>query len=177
MIEYAILGLLSRTPLTGYDLKKLFSESETLYWSGNNNQIYRALVKLHSDGLVTKETYDQPSGPSRKVYTITEQGLAELKRWVLSAPELPQVRNPFLIRLMWSDQLNPAELDTLLANYEDELHVKLLMLREQQQRGNTFPARTPRESYLWDKITENWLIFYENELNWVRQLRQELGDT
>ena len=40
-IKYAILGLLSWKPFSGYDLKKIFVDSASLYWSGNNNQIYR----------------------------------------------------------------------------------------------------------------------------------------
>ena len=38
-IRYAILGLLSWRPFTGYDLKKMIGDSVFLYWSGNNNQI------------------------------------------------------------------------------------------------------------------------------------------
>lgn len=46
-IEDAILGLLSWRALSGYNMKKLFEESPTLYWSGNNNEVYRALLSLH----------------------------------------------------------------------------------------------------------------------------------
>ncbi len=64
-IDYAILGLLSWKPLSGYDLKKLFSDSSILYWSGNNNQIYKALIQLHQDGLVSQETQLQESLPAK----------------------------------------------------------------------------------------------------------------
>jgi DNA-binding PadR family transcriptional regulator len=176
-IKYAILGFLSQAPLTGYELKKLFAESATLHWSGNNNQIYRTLVDLHKENLVTKEVQYQENHPPRKIYTITEKGLSELKQWVLSTPELPQLKNTFLVQLAWADQLEPGELDALLGKYEEEVHVQLLMFRQQERRKNTLPARTPRETYLWRMIGQNWLSFYERELNWVRQLRQELGAT
>lgn len=175
-IRYAILGFLSWTPLTGYDLKKKFAESDVLYWSGNNNQIYRALVELHQENLVTQEIQDQESGPSRKVYTITDKGHTELRRWLLSTPELPQLRNSFLVQLAWADQLEAGELDALLAAYEEEVQVKLLMVREQHQRSGDLPNRTPREAYLWNMITENLLSFYENQLNWVRQMRKDLSE-
>jgi hypothetical protein len=32
-------------------------------------------------------------------------------------------------------------------------------------------ARTPREAVIWNKIQENWITFYQNELKWVRELR------
>ena len=175
-IKHAILGFLSWTPLTGYELKKLFAESVTLYWSGNNNQIYRTLVELHKEHLVTLEVQHQADRPSRKLYTITDRGRAELRQWVLSTPALPQLRNPFFVQLAWADQLDSAALDGLLATYEEELRVQLLMLRTQERRKTVSPDRTPRETYLWGMIVEDFVSFHEHELNWVRKLRQTLGE-
>jgi DNA-binding PadR family transcriptional regulator len=81
-IKYAILGYLSWTPLTGYDLKKRFEESAAFHWSGNNNQIYKALVELHGEELVTLEVQQQPDAPPRKIYTITHR--LRRRRWALS---------------------------------------------------------------------------------------------
>lgn len=173
-IKYAILGFLSWRPFSGYDLKKMFEDSLFLYWSGNNNQIYRTLVQLHQEGLVTNEIQYQESGPSKKVYTITEEGLLDLREWVLSSPELPQLRNSFLVQLAWADQLKPDELHTLLAKYEHEVQMQLLMSREQQRRNQLNPARTERETYLWHMISKNWISFYETELTWIQKLREEL---
>ncbi len=171
-IKYAILGFLSWRPLSGYDLKKLVAEAPSLYWSGNNNQIYRTLVELHEAGLVTNEVQPQEHLPARKIYTITEEGRAELRRWVLSAPELPQIRNTFLIQLAWADQLAPDELDGLLARYEHEVAMQALMLREQQRRGaGANPGRSERESYLWAMIAEHSAAAFEQELAWVRRVR------
>lgn len=60
--------------MTGYDVKKLIADSETLPWTANNNQIYQALVELHNDGWVTKNIEEQVGSPNRHVYTITEGG-------------------------------------------------------------------------------------------------------
>lgn len=171
-IKYAILGFLSCDSFTGYDLKKMFAESETFHWSGNNNQIYRSLVDLHKQGLVTKAVQHQESLPSRKVYTITAKGGDTLREWLLTPPELPQVKNAFHIQLSWADQLTADELDHLLAQYEDELHTKLLMLKEQKARTQYMPNRTPRERYLWEMITHNVIAGYEQELNWTKEVRQ-----
>jgi DNA-binding PadR family transcriptional regulator len=175
-IKYAILGFLSWRSYSGYDLKKMFVDSVFIYWSGNNNQIYRTLVQLHQEGLVTSEVEHQESGPSRKIYTVTDKGLSELKEWVLSSPELPQLRNSFLIQLAWADQLEPGELDTLLEKYEYEVQMQSLMYREHKRRNRINPARTRRENYLWEMISDNCIGFYENELAWVRKLRKELGE-
>ncbi|MBN2533337.1 MAG: PadR family transcriptional regulator [Spirochaetales bacterium] len=175
-IKYTILGFLSWRPLTGYDLKKLFIDTIFIYWSGNNNQIYRTLVQLHHEKLVTNEVQHQENGPTRKIYTITEKGLSELRIWVQSTPELPQLRNSFLIQLAWADQLGPEELDTLLKKYEDEIHVQSLMYHEHKKRNLVNPARTKRETYLWSMISDNVIASYEHELAWIRTLRKELGE-
>ncbi len=187
-IDYAILGLLSWRPLTGYDIKKMFAGSAAFYWSGNNNQIYTTLVKLHENGLVTREVEIQEDSPSRKIYSITPKGKAELQKWLLSEPEPPQLKNTFLIQLAWADPLSPEDLDRLLGKYEAEMQMQLSMLQAQKQQKNADPsgkirdayinaaqARTPREAVLWTMIQQNWISFYENELKWVRSLRKQLS--
>jgi PadR family transcriptional regulator AphA len=175
-IKYAILGFLSWTPASGYDLKRLFEESAAFHWSGNNNQIYKALVELHNDELVTLEVQQQADYPPRKIYTITQKGQAELRQWVLSEPELPQLKNDFFAQLAWADQLGANELDRLLQQYEDQMQIMMRMSQERKQRHQGTPQRTPRESYLWDMIMQNWVSFYENEVKWVRDLRKGLDD-
>lgn len=175
-INHAILGILSYKPLTGYDLKKIIQESPFMYWSGNNNQIYKALVELLHEGYVTNEVQHQESSPSKKIYTITEDGLAELKEWMLSSPEPPELKKPFLIQLAWAGQLQPNELDAMLAGYEDQLRMQILLQKEKQRRGIFSPARTAREKTIWDLIQENIISTYENELIWLEKLREAIGD-
>ncbi|MGE5652699.1 MAG: DUF4180 domain-containing protein [Bacillota bacterium] len=174
-INHTILGILSCQPLSGYDLKKIIQDSPFMYWSGNNNQIYRALTELLDEGYVTHEIQHQESSPSKKIYTITAAGLDELDDWVRSTPELPELKNDFLIRLAWADQLKPDELISLLSRYENELRQQVLLLQEKERRGTFTPDRTPREAYLWDMIHDNTISTYVNELEWLQRLRQGLG--
>lgn len=186
-IEFAILGLLSWRPMTGYDIKKLFAGSPVLYWSGNNNQIYTTLVKLHEEGLVSREIEPQEDKPARKIYTLTEKGQEALKKWLRSEPAPPQLKNPFLVQLAWADQLEPGALESLLAQYEAEIQVQLAMLQAQARLGNLTSSGTPRDAYinpslartsreavLWTMIQENWISFFQHELDWARSLRQQL---
>jgi PadR family transcriptional regulator, regulatory protein AphA len=187
-IEYAILGLLSWRPLSGYDLKKMFQDSVALYWSGNNNEIYRTLVNLHKQGQVSMEVLPQENLPARKIYTITEKGGAELKKWLLKTTDLPQVKHTLLIQLAWADQLSAPELDGLLARYEDELTTQFWLSQSQGKQKidarakphqvylDVSQARTEREAYLWGMIQQNWTSYYENELAWLRKLRFELAN-
>ncbi|MBX3064066.1 MAG: PadR family transcriptional regulator [Anaerolineae bacterium] len=169
-IKYAILGFLSETPLTGYDLKKLFAESEVFHWSGNNNQIYRTLVELHQEQLVTITVQVQESKPPRKIYTITDAGLQALRQWLLSTPELPQFKSALSMQLTWADQLDAVDLDKVLAAYEDDLQAHIVLVHEKARRQSS--NRTT--SYFKDRIVQHWLSVYELELTLVRSLRQEV---
>jgi DNA-binding PadR family transcriptional regulator len=173
-IRYAILGLLSWRPFSGYDLKKVFADSTAFYWSGNNNQIYTTLVELHKANLVSRESTIENNAHAKNVYIITDKGRVELKDWVLSNPQAPEMRNTFLVQLAWADRLSDKELDALLAKYEDEVHTAILIQQEKVRRGYLSPKRTPREIFLWEMISENILANYRQELDWAQRIRNNL---
>lgn len=176
-IQYVMLGFLSWRPFSGYELKKLIADSPFFHWSGNNNQIYTTLVQLHREGLVSYEIEHQEKNPSRKIYSITPEGLDRLKTWLLSNPDPPQFRNPFLTQLAWADLLDNTGLESLLEQYEQEVRLQWLMGKEQTKRGIFSPARSPRQMLLWGMMNENRLAFYKSELDWIRKLRAKLQET
>ncbi len=115
----------------------------------------------------------QESLPAKKVYSITVAGRDQLRNWVMSSPEPPELRNIFLIQLSWADQLSKAELDDLLERYAEEIRVQLLMQQENNRRAQS-PGRSARETYLWQMIAENVADSYKHELAWIDNLRQGL---
>ena len=146
-----------------------------MHREGSSNQIYRTLVTLHEEGLVTREIEDQESGPSRKIYTITPEGELALKAWLMSPPDLPEIKNTFLTRIAWADQLTDDELDTMLATYQEEVNLRWIMQHEFMEReSHNQPNRTAREQLLWESIHKNWIATHERELKWVEKLRAEL---
>lgn len=171
-IDYAILGLLSWKPMTGYDIKRIIQDSPIMYWSGNNNQIYKALLKLLDDGCVTSETQYQESAPNKKVYSITEEGEASLKQWILDTePERPELKKTFLIQLSWASELGPEEIAGLIDRYEETVKQQAAMYREEKKRQVNFPNRSEKERFLWEMTYENICMTYESELRWIEQLR------
>ncbi|AWP27654.1 PadR family transcriptional regulator AphA [Paenibacillus sp. LBL] len=173
-IQLAILGILSWKSSTGYELKKIFEDSSFMYWSGNNNQIYKALMNMENEDLVTSEVVHQDNSPSKKIYSITEEGLKELKKWLVSSPEAPEIKKAFLVQLAWSDMLSNQELNEVLSKYENEIRLQLIMQNEKYRRALHTPNRSTRESLIWQMISKNIISTYNNELHWVRETRQKL---
>jgi DNA-binding PadR family transcriptional regulator len=175
-IKYIILGYLSWRPMSGYDVKKIIADSETLPWSANNNQIYRALVELHRYEWVTKTVETQVGSPNRHVYAITASGVDALKQWVVNIPDAPETKNALLEQLQWADYVGVQAVDELLQAYLNTVGEKLFFLRVQADEKPNMPDRTPRETYLWEMIQQNWIAHYELELKWVREIRHGLQE-
>lgn len=175
-LRCTILGLLSWKPASGYDLKRIISDSEVFYWSGNNNQIYKSLVELQRGGLVAYQVQVQESLPAKKIYSITEKGLSELHHSLLKDPEVPELRKSFLIQLAWAEIMSETEILALLEKYEAEITARLRMCQAQAARPGKRPERSKREQYLWKRIADNLIAAYQTELDWVRQTQQEFRE-
>ena len=175
-LRHTILGLLSWKPSSGYDLKRIISDSEVFYWSGNNNQIYKSLIELQREGLVTYQVQVQESLPAKKIYSITDQGLSELHQSLLATPEAPELRKGFLIQLAWAEMLSDEEILTLLGKYEEAIANRLRMYQAQAAWPDGSPSRSKREKYLWKRIAENLVATYQTELDWVRQTQHEFRE-
>lgn len=173
-IEHAILGILRLNPMTGYDLKKVMQDSAFLHWSGNNNQIYKALLELQEDGYVYSEVQHQEGAPTKKQYTITQRGLNALTQWSMLEPEAPECKKPFLAQLAFSGTLGDEELLTLIASYENTMWAQLQMCKERARRGGGLMPRSQRETLLWEMIDNNIETGLTVELDWIRSLKERL---
>lgn len=173
-LKSAILGFLDWKELTGYELKGMFSDLDFLPWSGNNNQIYTALIELEKEGLVVKQTIQQEKLPAQKRYTATEEGRKKLKEAVLQQADSPFFKNDFLLHLAWAECLSAGEVLNLIDSYQRLVETELMMSREKSKRRETGSCRSGREEYLWGMILQNRTMMLQTELNWLTQVRNGL---
>lgn len=174
-INYAILGLLDSKSMTGYDLKKIIQDSSFMYWSGNNNQIYKALLELNDLGYVTNEVEHQEGAPSKKIYTITNDGRNALKKKALQTSGLPEIKNPFMIQLAFADALSEDELNSVLDEYEEMLN-KQIQSTSSKVDENSFKSYSERSKAILNLINENINDYYKNELEWIQKIKLEIKD-
>lgn len=167
-IHYTILGLLSEKPMTGYDIKKKMQDSLYIYWSGNNNQIYKALLQLRSYDYVKSETLHQDGTPSKKICYITEKGSAALHEWICSTqPGAPEFRKPFIIQMAYAGKLKKAQIEELLLKYRDELNIRFIMQKEKMRRIKNAGNQAKQQKFIELMIFENIFKFYQSELEWT----------
>jgi len=99
--KYAILGMLTFEPMSGYEMKKRFDSSIAHFWTENYGHIYPVLKRLESEGLVTKKTEQASGKPPRHVYSVTDRGRRELRDWLLLPAERPRLRIELLLKLFF----------------------------------------------------------------------------
>lgn len=174
-VNYAILGLLSSKPMSGYDIKKIMSSSQFMHWSGNNNQIYKALNELLYEGYATSEVVHDDKLPTKKIYTITKSGLAELKRQTMKLPEVPYIKKTFLTQLAWSSQLSKVELLSLIDSYKGEVQGAFFTGLKKGEEKITEPPNTDREKIVCEAIYENVMGEYEFEMDWISRTREKIS--
>jgi len=102
--RYALLGMLSLTPMSGYDLKKATDIGIGHFWQENYAQIYPMLKQLTKEGLTTSHVEKQEGKPDRHVYTLTDKGRKELQRWLSEPVDYQIYRNELLLKLFFGEQ-------------------------------------------------------------------------
>lgn len=105
--KYAILGMLSIEPMSGYDIKKEVEKSISNFWTESYGQIYPVLRNLIAEKLVTKSVESEAGKPDRHVYSLTVKGRTELRRWLRKgfAPKIQ--RDEFLLKLFFGEEISP----------------------------------------------------------------------
>jgi DNA-binding PadR family transcriptional regulator len=79
-LEHAILGLLSRQPQSGYDLRKAFA-ARLRYYSDSPGSIYPALRRLESRGWIAPVA-EGADNRSRQPFELTPAGKQGLMAWL-----------------------------------------------------------------------------------------------
>lgn len=83
---HALLGLLDRSPAYGYSLKQDYDQLLVPERPLAFGQVYASLARFERQGWAEILTVETGSGPERKLYGITSDGVAELDSWV-STPQ------------------------------------------------------------------------------------------
>ena len=160
-LAYALLSMLYRKPFSGYDLKKMME----LFWQAKHSQIYPLLAKLEKEELVTFELINQSSKPDKKIYSITDKGMAMLKSWIVDEPAaVPVMRDEFLVKLYAIGLTDSA---TARRIFDDRLMAKNVTIARLQKEINLM------ESQKDDSLTDITNKQFGRYLLYKRKLRLE----
>lgn len=168
---YVILGMVSREPRSGYEIKALVDNTTRFFWAASYGQIYPELRKLSAAGLV--EGVDAPRGERRRtVYAITADGEDELRAWLRRPPQTFEMREEGLLKLFFAgvlDRDEAAETLRAMRAYRQELaerlHTLEPMAREKEgELDDPFPLMVLRGGVEFNEWFASWCERMERQL-------------
>lgn len=172
-LEHAILSFLEFTPMTGYDLKKYFDVSVAHFWSATQSHIYKSLEGLEKKGWAESTIIPQEGKPNRKQYQITDEGRAELRRWLVTPMALDPVREGWLIQIFFSHLSSNEEIAALFEERIRQIRERLESLRSTAQKAideNKKEIPFERANQLWQVTLDYGIDYYEFELAWSEKM-------
>ena len=166
-VSYLVLGLVACGASTSYELKQKVASSVGFMWSFPHSALYAEPARLVHVGLLTEEKEEH--GRRRRLYALTDEGRAELDRWLLEPPtEPPQLRDLGLLKLFFSNLTSESDVRAL-AEAQVAAHRSRLAVYEAIEAGmpaepdDPFPFATLRMGLMcertfiafWEEIAAN----------------------
>lgn len=175
-LDHAILGFLQYGPSSGYDLKAMFDLSVQHFWPADQSQIYRTLGKLAEQGWAEMRVVEQDVRPDRKVYAITEDGRAELHRWLTTPLVMKGGRSAPLIQVFFAGQLSNDEILAIFRRAAEQCRTGLAQLRALPPQVEPYQEAvdSPREAYCWMLTLECGIRTSEAYLAWLDSVIERL---
>ena len=115
--RFALLGLLTLKPMTGYEMRKFIDSSISFFWRESYGNIYPILKQLDKDGLVEVREKRQAGRPDRKIYKLTSRGRSVFREWQRQPAEVEHFKSELLLKIFFGRQLPSNELHALLREF------------------------------------------------------------
>lgn len=167
VLKYAILGLLNRKSMTGYDISKEFNYELAEFWHAKHSQIYTELKKIHEEGLVTFDIEISGDILEKKQYTITEKGKSELLKWLYKDELIEKTaKDVFRVRMYFSNNLDLESRIKLLESQKMQHTRRLKIL---QKTSEQYPDVPPHDSDRFGDfiVLEGAIIREQSMLQWL----------
>ena len=164
--EYALLGLIGMSPMTGYDVHKVFATTPLAHFSSSPGAIYPALRRLHRRGLLLARLDTATEAQPRRLYTLAKAGRDAIGAWL----RLPVTRDelmrgggaPILRFALAEGRLSKDEVLGYLESYRAAL---ASYLEESDGHLRRMPDDVPLHGRL---ALEQGIRGFRSELEWVK---------
>ena len=156
-VPLTLLGLLERGPSHGYDLKRdydaYFGQGRPLRYS----QVYATLSRLARDGKAVAGPVEQGAGPERRRYIITDEGAADVEKWLAEpAPPEPDLQSELFAKVVLALMLGKHADNYLDAQRAAHLQ-RMRELTEFKRQGGTLDVL----------LADHALYRLEADLRWI----------
>jgi PadR family transcriptional regulator, regulatory protein AphA len=145
-LRHALLGVLKDRPLTGYDLVRYFQGTLGFLWSAPQSQIYPELRRMEAAGLVNATVAPRGQRAQKRIYAVTDAGMAELRRWATDFMPLPAQRDPLFLKAAFADM---APLDAVREQLRAHIAQYQWRMEQWQARADAIAGRRAELVEVW----------------------------
>jgi PadR family transcriptional regulator, regulatory protein AphA len=150
--SYAILGLLSQGPKSGYEIKQVVEKTISHFWKESYGHLYPTLNRLLAEELVRREAAGGRHSRERQRYYLTDAGRAALEAWLATPVEPEGTRNELALKLYFGQSAPPAVSRAHLAAHREH-HRRLLARYAEEQPGLEASAAAGEPGAIYELIT------------------------
>ncbi|WKY45208.1 PadR family transcriptional regulator [Eubacteriaceae bacterium ES2] len=179
-LKYAILGLINRESITGYDLSKVFNKDLVNFWYANHSQIYPELKKLTAEGLITYEIVLQGEKLEKKLYSITAAGQQDLYAWLATIDPLePTPKDIFRLKAFFMETL-PVQ--TILDHFESQLSQRLEKVAKLENTMSSQAFFLKKDSRISPEfcdylVLKGAIMREKTYIKWLEECIAEIGES
>lgn len=152
-LGFALLGLIHESPMSGYDLRKVFAETALGNYSSSPGAIYPALARLEKEGLVIGKEDRSTSLRPRKIYRPSADGRKVFKAWLsreVTRDDINRNYDELMLRFAFHDALGDRKATRRflreLADGLEEIIVDLVSQRKMMPETTPIQARLALEA-------------------------------
>ncbi|MFE0440360.1 PadR family transcriptional regulator [Streptomyces nigra] len=124
-LRHAVLAALLDGELSGYQLGKAFDVGVANFWYARPQQLYAELSRLETDGLVAGREVAQGSRPAKRLFRVTDAGLAELESFTSASAKPAFVRDDPLVKVQAADRADIGDLVAQLGERAQAAQAKI----------------------------------------------------
>ncbi|MBS0288617.1 MAG: PadR family transcriptional regulator [Proteobacteria bacterium] len=174
--KYTILGMLTISPMSGYEIKQAIQRSTAFFWSESEGQIYPALAQCVEKGWATvQEEASKISTRAKKTYKITNSGKKELTTWLSKKVQSNLLRNELLLKLFFGKNVEEQENVHHLKTHEKEMKDYLNTFLTLCDNLKIEHKSSPHLKY-WLITLDHGIKMTKAELSWCQDTLKVLGD-
>lgn len=172
--QYALLGLLTIEPMSGYGLRKNLRESLNYFWAESNGQIYPTLRNLVAGGLIAPVA-SQPAGRRvRQKYALTPTGRKRLKEWLAIPPHPQPPRNELLLKLFLGRSAPKGAIREHIAKFKRQYEEMLSMFKGFRDSMQKEHAGSQDLKY-WMLCLDHGIRLRQAQIDWCNSALRALG--
>jgi DNA-binding PadR family transcriptional regulator len=142
-LRHAVLAALANGEASGYDLAKRFDVSVANFWSSTPQQLYQELERLENERLLHARVVRQRRRPDKRVFTLTDAGRDELRKFTTEPAKPAALRDDLLVKLHAVDVGEQAAVVEALTTRLERARAKLA--RYDRIRDDLLAGRSEEE--------------------------------